>query len=290
MFTKLSKIKSHLKKGNIQEAEKLLQENPDLEAKLAKQNDFFRDCIGNVNLPAVTFLIKRGADTRVTLGKGMNALGWAIFGQNKFDDRIKIVEALFEADPTLSHACEGHGHQLIEALAEKNWRMFSYFLGRVKSLDEIKNITDEKGRTLESYVNAAKHATVQSQYENKKSELSKLQAKPIESRKEKEEHKVEAPDTSVKTGRHVIEFVEKLSGEKTLSEIYNFQSCRRITVLETANGLDTTIENFSDIKDTDVIENAAADLMAQGGDPGRIWQRKVIYKSFEKGPDTSVAP
>lgn len=287
MFTKLSKIKSHLKKGNIQEAEKLLQENPDLEAKLAKQNDFFRDCISNVNLSAVTFLIERGADTRVTLGKGMNALGWAIFGQDKFDDRIKIVEALFEADPTLCHACESHGHQLIEALAEKNWRMFSYFLGRVKSLDEIKNITDDKGRTLESYVNAAKHATVQSQYENKKAELSNAQSMPIVKPMKQQDEK---PETPVKTGRQVIEFVEKLSGDKTLSEIYNFQSCRRITVLETTNGVDTTIENFSDIKDADVIENAAADLMAQGGHPGTIWQRKVVYRAFDKGPDTSVTP
>ena len=76
----------------------------------------------------------------------------------------------------------------------------------------------------------------------------------------------------------------------SLTEIYNFHSERRITMIAVKGNIKVETEYFQDVKTPHVIEDAAARLHAKGGDIGRGWVRRLIYKDIEKGPGTAKKP
>lgn len=273
----VNEIKKYLQNGDTLAAKVMFEEMIDDDARqqLLHDKSFFQTMVTDINYDAVETLIKFGVDVNQTLDKAMSALGWAAFSEENFQSRLRMIQLLLDNGADETMACTCHGHILCETIYLEKFRMFEFFLDRVHTIDELNNAVDDNGKKIDFFVAKCGKPEIIKAFQDKKTYL-KGGAQP--------------KSPYLKTDDHTIEMSKMLDGGIRLTEVYNFQSARRMTITKTHNALNTQIEYFSDIIDPNPVLDAAEELTKLGGDPGRGWQRKLIYRAVEKKPDTAKKP
>ena len=233
-------------------------------AELAKDKKFFIEMLESANFPAIKFLVESGADVRVKLAKGMNALGWVLFRDGNVSERQKSVDFLLASGANKYFVCGDHADALSETLHTEKYNNFIYMLSKFDDLSDLIGV----GNTLKGKIYGTGNQDVINAFETRVSELeNKVGAGP------------DINDGFEKLGRHAISVTVFSEKGVSLTEVYNFQSFRRHTITRVPEGVDAKVEDFNNVAYA-LVESAAYALELRGGDP-QNWKSHIgLIKAF----------